>query len=253
MPPIHQEKIARTGRIFEALKDVSFAEYPAIDVQERLSLLTVPAGVRPVAVLGVAQPKEYEGFLVRLKDILGNFGLHSLFAKPIPATYEGSALPHEVNEIFREHSSRSDAQYSPLLWVYQTPQIRRDVRAVEKCEVEAGILLDYPKCCVAEDKARKLRGHDIFAKAIIQKVGDAPDAVRQALEADLGVEVDDEAFDTTNAKRTAEQFPFVFHIACETCLQTPGSSTAVLDNEYRSLAKAIDRDFFEAILAVRPK
>lgn len=117
--------------------------------------------------------------------------------------------------------------------------MRGEIRRAVNGELEAGTLLGYPDCCVAQRQARGLRYKQAFSKAIIDAVGTDPKAVERALREDLRVPIPSGTVLDPNIQRTDEQFPFVQHIACDSCLASDHSPSAQLNRVYEELAREI--------------
>jgi hypothetical protein len=223
-------------RIYEESSRILLAEVPEQDANERISLLTVIAGVRPVALfLDMDEPNK--SALARL------LGKSQLFAVDAPGptmayTWE-SPYPNEITDLFRRDES------SPALWVCSR---RDDVRAVRMGldQIAAGRLLCYPECCVAVNQQENA-GFDIAVIGAYLRAFDGdPSRIAQALRDDRNVIVDWN--DDNRVPRTMARYPFVQHIACESCLVTDASPTAALNSRYQEIAVVTDPQLHDYIV-----
>ena len=141
-----------------------------------------------------------------------------------------------------------------ILWTFDSSDRLEEIhRALEdNYHAVVGTLLGYPGCCIAANRESKLLGAQTFIKAIIAKVGPDPIAVKRALDNNEQVEVPDDADPQANhVPLTDEKFPFVFHIACDACLNSDDSPSAALNEEFGRFAKALDERLYNGILEMK--
>jgi len=84
--------------------------------------------------------------------------------------------------------------------------------------------------------------------AIIQKVGDDNELVKQAILNRERVTVSREHLSLVPLSN--EKFPFSSHVACAECCKNDKSPSALLDEQYRLLTKEIDPALHDAVVRV---
>jgi hypothetical protein len=228
--------------LYQATKHIQLADVPFIDFKDRLCLAAVATGLRPVTVL------EADGLqLERVKDVLINHGLHTLVTNGV---WNKNEVPeqHPCRKqllFLHEFNNRSKAR---VLWITGTKEQRNDLKSTSRSELEAGLLLGYPICCVEDSLSRSAKHSEQFVAALIKEVGDDQKAFEKAIRDDTRVDV--EQLDMSNVPDTEIKFPFAIHVACRACLDSDNSPSATLNKEYEELAKQLDVKFHESILEV---
>ena len=250
MPSI--EELQRARSVLGSVRHVRFDDIKYIDVTERFGLVTVAAGVRDVAVFGFAT-KNNDAQSGQLKEILDRHGLLTHMTRQV------SPLPHEISEgvtgDLAEVFDRVDAEsYSRgtgrLFWVFSDPGRRDDIDRAVAREIQVGLLLGYPPCCVKREAILQSSHQRAFAAAIISAVGRDANAVERALREDLKVAIPADSANDPNMLNTREHFPFVFHTACNGCLSSDQSRSAELNRSYGALAAEVDSGFHRLLLEI---
>ena len=250
MPSI--EELQRARRVLGSVWHVRFDDIKYIDVTERFGLVTVAAGVRDVAVCGFAT-KNNVAQLGQLKEILDRHGLLSHMTRQV------SPLPHErsegvigeLAEVFDRVDTESYSRGTGrLLWVFSDPNRRDDIDRAVAREIQVGLLLGYPPCCVKREAILQNSRQRAFAAAIISAVGRDANAVERALREDLEVAIPADSAIDPNMLNTREHFPFVFHTACDGCLSSDQSRSVELNRSYEALATEVDRGFHRLFLDI---
>lgn len=234
--------IDKARLLYQATKNIRLADIPFIDFKDRLCIAAVAADFRPISVL------EGEGLqLERVKDVLINHGLHTLVTngvwnkRDVPEQH-----PYSRQLLFlHEFNNRSKAR---VVWITGTKDQRNDLKATSRNELEVGLLLGYPVCCVEDNCSRSAKHAEQFVTALVKKVGDDQKAFEKAIRDDTRVDV--EELDMSNVPDTEIKFPFALHVACRACLDSDSSPSARLNKEYEEFAKQLDVKFHESVLEV---
>jgi hypothetical protein len=223
-------------QLYEQASHILLDEHPAQDAHERVGLLTVITGVRPLAVfLGID-----ESDAKKLRGLLNACGFTSIIADGPKVAYTWqSTYPAEITRLFRQHHE------SPALWVGHRPE---QLRGVKKGidQVMVGALLGYPQCCIDAAQRTKELFEAAVIPAYIQSFGDDLEKISQALLEDRKVEVEWE--NDGRVRQTIASFPFIQHIACEDCLASAASATARLNAQYQRLVEEIDPTLHDYLL-----
>jgi hypothetical protein len=106
-------------------------------------------------------------------------------------------------------------------------------------------------CCVDFELEVDAKFDLAFLEALIAKVRNDEQSILRALRDDVGVGIDDDITKLENISRTDAQFPFVMHIACDSCLGSTTSPSAILNVSYEELALKVDLAFHDLTLQVR--
>lgn len=236
--------LEKAQAIYRATTHLQFCEFPTIDIKDRLALATVAGGIRP---LGVLEGESVE--LERIRDILVDHGLHTLVSRSVWSCRERNLADYPLLRLLDEVQTPTEQQR--VLWFCANSDDRTQLKGQVLTKKDAGILLGYPRCCVEFQIETDVKCDVAFLNALISKVGSDEQAILHALEEDLAVEIDDDIAGLENISRTESQFPFVMHIACDSCLGSDTSPSAMINGSFQALARMIDRAFHDLMLRVR--
>jgi hypothetical protein len=139
--------IGKAKAIYTATRHLKLSNVPPLDLLDRLSLLTVAAGLRRVGVL------EGEGLqLTLVRDAVGNRGMLTSVSASVWSERKrvGNGDDDELLELCRSlrSPSQAPAPTPQVLWLYGSPHDRKEVKGRVLTKYEAGTLLGYPECCV---------------------------------------------------------------------------------------------------------
>jgi hypothetical protein len=242
---VSTETIQYARRVLGSVRRIPFSDEPMIEVADHLALLTVVSGVRPIGAFGFAEKGNGER-LEMLREILVGQRLNCVITKQIPHR-DRRVLRDAIGdlaEVWERIDAESDARHTGrLLWVYQKPEMEEQIKKALDRQLEVGLLLGYPPCCVEAHEATQARFERAFAAAIVAAVGTDPGAVERALREDHKVQIEGDPTDSENMRRTDALYPFVFHVACNSCLSSDDSPSAKLNREYGALARQYDQAF----------
>jgi hypothetical protein len=239
----------RLRRVYEQARLWQFYPNPVGNLKDLLALLAVAQGLKPVAAFGF-HDLSTEGFVRDLRDKMVNLGFRTLVTGIIwkHDDRELEGLDESIAAVIRkEDQERHDRNKNMLLWAFSKRDLRENIHDVVKGRAEAGILLGYPACCVDHDNFLSREGNKALFRAIIQKVGSDPASVLKALRGDLKVAVENCAWEADNPVRTDAKFPFLLHIACDSCLNSGESPSGLLNRQLEELAQEVDLGFANTI------
>jgi len=223
-------------QLYERASGIILDEIPQEDAHERVGLLTVIAGVRPVALfLGVEEPDRLE-----LERVFQHSGVKPIIA-PGPTTaytWESHNRP-EITSLFRNRD------HTPGLWLCRGSEHALAI-SDGMDQIAAGVLLRYPQCCIDAQQLVKARFESAVIAGYIRAFGEDTEKITRAFLENRKVEIDWE--DEYQVPRTAARFPFVQHIACGACLSSEASPTDILNSEYRHLVHDVDRHLSDYLL-----
>jgi hypothetical protein len=237
--------IDKAIRIFEATRKLAFADIPAVDLKDRLSVLTVAAGLRQVGVL-----ETWGQRLAQTRELIISHGLFTSVATCVWSSIERpAATPHR--EVLRElDEKRVAGKPKHVLWLYADAADRNQYRRPNYTQQEAGRLLHYPPCCIEFESSFMARWPQAQLEALLAETG-GDDAkllglVRRAKQLPPPkIALPDNAF------RTEQHLPFVLHVACDECLNDPGSPSVTLNARYEALVKEVDTRLHDLFLQVQ--
>jgi hypothetical protein len=230
----------KAGEIWREISEILVSDAPNLDASEHVGLLTVIVGIRQVAVfLDVADLEAKK--LVRL---LGQVDLIA-FVGRVPELVCTWESPHraEITSIFRGKLQSS------AFWVCRN---KHDANAISKGidQVAAGQLLGYPGCCIDALQQDNADFEDALVRGWTREFGDDPERIGQAWRENRKVHVEFEPKAAHRVPRTFALFPFVQHIACESCLGPGDTPTAGLNFAYRDLVAESDPALFDYLITV---
>jgi hypothetical protein len=137
-----------------------------------------------------------------------------------------------------------------VLWFCANKDDRKGLKGSVLTKREAGTLLGYPSCCVEFQVENDAKSDIAFMNALTNRVGGDEQAILRASKEDLKVEIPDDVHKVENVPRTDAQFPFVMHVACDSCLGSDDSPSAGLNASYQALARYLDPALEQLILRV---
>jgi len=231
-----EPNLERARAVYHSIRNCWVAKGSALEAHERLSVVTVAAGVREFAFLThidsdiqstVSQLLESEG--------LGARYCSSFFDLDIELEGISIASAEAYRRVQRERLPLNGLG----VWAQRT--------ALSSCPdlLSLGIALSYPRCCEMMDLRTKQRDHELLLAAIVEEEGDDPAIVEQALR-------DRREYDKASHEHCREwndrflqthaRFPFVLHTACDDCLRNDQSPTAILNRQYENLTLTVSEE-----------
>ena len=135
--------IAKAQRIFQATRSLLFADIPAIDLKDRVSVFTVAAGIRSIGVL-----ETWGQWLPRLRDAMIANGLFTSVGTAVWSAIERPPDHPYRNVLLALDAKRVAGKPKHVLWVYATRQERDEYRQLKFTQQQAGAILGYPPCCI---------------------------------------------------------------------------------------------------------
>jgi hypothetical protein len=215
---------------------------PLVDLRDRISILTVAASLRPIGVL--------DGSGVQLevaREIMINRGLFTLKTKGVWSKAE-SPEEYPLPDLFLFLSNIMNQKAPTVLWFCTDREHRGYLKGASQTGNDAGRLLDYPSCCVAERVKSEIGYRIAILNAIIQKVGNDNELVKRTILNGEQVQVSPQHLSPVSLSN--EKFPFISHVACGKCCRDDKSPSALLDAQYRLLTKEIDPSLHDAAIRV---
>jgi hypothetical protein len=145
----------------------------------------------------------------------------------------GIALP------FGDHQCLQGKLQSSAFWVCCK---KHDANTINKGidQIAAGRLLRYPECCIDAQQQDNAEFEGALVRGWTRQFGDDPEKIAQAWHEGRKVGIEFEPKAAHRVSRTFALFPFVQHIACESCLGPGDTPTAVLNSGYRNLVAEAD-------------
>ena len=237
-------KLERAKAAHSGTKRYLFSNIPPLDLLDRVSMVTVAAGVRRIGVL------EGDGVQVgQIRDALGNRGIVTSTSNAVWTIRHLETTSDDRLSLL--HSMRSEEpKRQSVLWLFDDADARREVKGKQISKALAGHLLGYPPCCVQANEQSGLDLDIRFLDALTAKVGSDLNAIRQALMDDVGVDMDESGAGVENVAATTAKFPFVSHVCCDSCLVDIDSPSSRLNAQFDALTKEVAPDLHEAVLTM---
>lgn len=232
----------RARLLHEDLRRIQLSDMPLVDLRDRVSILTVAAGLRPIGVL--------EGSGAQLepaREAMINRGLLTLKTRGV---WSKAEAPKEYPrpELFVFLSNVANQKARTALWFCSDREQRKSLKAYAQTGSDAGRLLDYPLCCVSERVKCEASYRIAILDALIHKVGDDTGLVKKAILSGERVNVSSDHLSLVSLSN--EKFPFISHVACAECCRNDGSPSALLDEQYGLLTKEVDSSLHGAVVRV---
>ncbi len=206
-------------------------------LQDGLGVACVKAGAKPCFLTNRLS-------IPQLRRLARENELHSIvttFPNPI-------RKPSNVPKIFLDAFDQM-GKPPPAVWIYPNRAIEASIERVVRGEINAGLLLGYPTCCIENEETTRIA---MVEKAYSYLVNTNPGASLDDLVAILSKDpaLPSEEFDEAlgTVARTLAKYPFVFHQACKACLLGVDSPTYLLNNRHKELALKISVKLHDNIL-----
>jgi hypothetical protein len=168
--------------------------------------------------------KRYKYADIPLLDITDRSSVISVAAgiRPVGVLEaDGGQLAH-IKDVLVNHGlftwSGKTADGKTALWFAGRQETRQILRGKAQTEAEVGRTLSYPECCV--------KGND-----------DRNDALKEITSEGEFVKV------MENVPRSGGKFPYVSHVACSQCLDSPESLSVQMNAENEAIVRAVDPEF----------
>lgn len=223
-----------------------------LDLNDKVAVLAVLAEQKPSYALGLWADEMDVGTREGLSAFAEGWHLQVLSTKQ-PAWALVDGVP--------EYATKTMEAVKPLgdvLWLFNSEQVQSSqIEQACRAEIDVGLVLGYPVCCVEEHRKLRAEGICRFYRQFIKQYRprDKAGTIRLISE-DPRVDMEDVRDELEILNRTVgrsfERFSFVSHIACRACLGTDSSPTRELNEQYRSVAELAGSHFYKRILAVRP-
>jgi hypothetical protein len=230
-------KIDNARKLYVAMRHINVAGGRALEAHERVSLLTVPAGLRPFCFLTHVEEADY--YLA--SAVLPNFSLYCGLCEVKFSHDLKVDLPQDIIDAFNAYEMRSPLKGLGV--------------ATSRTEFSSGglgLTLCYPKCCSDMDERTKAHDRSMALRQFVEAKGGNFVAVKNALAAGEAVpncstetrEAWDRRFD-----RTRHLFPFAVHTACDECLDGGMKSpTGLISQRYEEMTRIVAPDLHKAVL-----
>jgi hypothetical protein len=238
-------ELDRAKKVYRAIRPLPFAELPTIDLKDRLSVLTVVAGLRRVGVL-----ETWGQRLLQIRDRMIQAGLATSVATCVWSKIERpEETPHrDVLEVLDERRVAGKPKH--VLWLYPGTEERKQLQQTSFTQQRAGALLGYPACCIAfESSVMELLPKAQLQALIAEAGNDDAKLLRRARGGALP-ETPKPGL-PNNGLRTEQCLPFVLHVACDTCLEDADSASAAINRQNAELLQQVDADFHALFLQVQ--
>ena len=227
--------VARAQAVYEGLRDLWVADGSCLEAHERLSVITVAAGARDFAFLTQVRAT-LRASVVSVVESAG------LAAGPCSSRFDidfdVSGISAVTVEGYRRIVRERDRFSGLGIWLPNSPMTCPGMSSL-------GSALGYPRCCELMDLQTKQRDHALCLDAVVDGVGDEPVQVARALRErrQFGKATEEHCHEwDVRFAATHDLFPFVFHAACESCLESRDSPSGVMNRQYEEIASAVSEE-----------
>jgi hypothetical protein len=237
--------VDKASRVYRATHSLAFADIPVVDMKDRLSVITVAAGLRRVGVL-----ETWGQRLPQIRERMISTGLATSVATCVWSSIERPVdTPHwEVLQALDE--LRVAGKPKHVMWFYPNPKEREQQRRRNFTQQQAGVLLQYPPCCIAFESAVMSRLPEAQLQSLVGEIG--ADNAKLMGRLRRNAKLDSPKIPLPdNGLRTEQRLPFALHVACDACLSDSESPSAVVNAQYSELVRNLDAALHALFLAIQ--
>jgi hypothetical protein len=230
------EDLNRARATYHETRQIWFAD-GILDAHERLAVISVAAGLRHFAFLNhlASQPRKMAS------ELFSRLGFQtSVFSARFDLDFKVSDVSAASVNAYKTFKLRNERFFGLGVWSKGQGPPARSITISN-----LGSALGYPECCVRMDVQTKRQDHELFLRALVKEVGDRPDQVTWALRRGRAVAKASDSHLRKWQRRfelTLGRFPFALHTACDECLKSPSSPTAILNASNERLAKHVSEE-----------
>jgi hypothetical protein len=231
-------EVEAARKVYSVIRHINLAGGGGLEAHERVSLLTVAAGLRSFCLLTHIREEEFPLVTAALPVV-------GLTCRVCKASFNYDLdvdAPPEVLEAFRAYEARH-----PLYGLGVANS------RVDFGETPLGTVLGYPKCCSEMDDKTKAFDRSATLRLLIDsKDGDYAALVAELVREHTTIptpptdrrEAWDRRFD-----RTHDVFPFAVHTACDQCLEAGSKSPSdLLSRRYEAMVRVAAPDLYDFVL-----
>jgi hypothetical protein len=248
---------ARAFKVFSELSKVNFNHRSRDDSQqvimEPLEIVAAAAGLKPAFVAGQS------GYNERFNRDLSRFAqaneFHARQTTAVPVHTQLMCFPSHALSISLLEGMARDAQKPhsdrELIWLFRDLGTEQKITLCVEGKIPMGEVLGYPACCTYEYLAYEAKrtecevdyyrrhykvqsDYDILRLYIsgAQITGNDREKIKKLCDAMC-----------LHQALSIKQFPFVHFIACRSCMNTPQSPAACLNQKMSELAMMLSKTF----------
>ena len=230
-----KRNIERAKAVYGRIRNHWLARGGALEAHDRLSVVTVAAGVREYAFLTDIEASS-QTVVAHLLEAAG------LSARPccsrFDINFEVDSISSATVQMYRKVVGERDPLAGLGIWLRGSPSFCADMRSL-------GAALGYPHCCELMDLQTKQKDHTLFLESIVGSEGDEPTRVEEALRSRRQYGKATEEHIEKWEKRfaaTCDIFPFVLHTACDDCLNSSNSPSGAVNRQHEEIAIAVSEE-----------
>ncbi len=211
-------------------------DFPAVPIRPKniFELLGVAVGIRPTCFF-----RWFGEDYNKLSEIAHSFDRIAVLLDLKTVVGESPSLWFPDKGADASEDLRRSEGESIVVWFFRGSSTENAIARATAGEIDAGIVLGYPECCVRWHQAMRKKELAGWRSAKLT-------AVQERNERSI-VELGTDAFSPRSAKRratlTEKNYPFVSHVACNRCIADGHSPTARLNSSLDRLAKTVDPNF----------
>lgn len=230
-----KRNIERAQAVYGHIRNHWIGGGGALEAHERLSVITVAAGVREFAFLTHIDASAQTVVAHLLQEA-------GLAADPccsrFDINFEAEGISLTTIETYRQVVGERDPLSGLGIWLPGSPSACAGMRSL-------GTALCYPHCCELMDLRTKQKDHALFLKSMVDCEGDEPTRVEKALRSRRQYgKATEEHIDQWEKRfaATHDTFPFVLHTACDDCLKSSNSPSGMLNRQHEEIAISVSEE-----------
>jgi hypothetical protein len=149
-------------------------------------------------------------------------------------------IPLDIKEKYIHYRQEIDS-HTTGLWVYKKEKIADSITQATHGKLDYGNVLGYPGCCISENEKVLAKMHEFFIHHYINTYKEKnPDKLIDLMDNPEISQPDVNMLNKPFHKMRLNQYPYISHTPCSTCLASSNSPSDIINQQRKELAQLLD-------------
>ncbi len=127
------------------------------------------------------------------------------------------------------------------LWVYKKEEMADMITKAANGDIDYGIVLGYPACCISENEIALTKMHEFFIHHYLSTYKEKdPDKLIELMDNPEIPQPNTNILNKPFYKMRLNQYPYISHTPCSTCLTNSNSPSTIINQQRKELAQQLD-------------